>query len=62
MADERHEMVTLRECNLKHLEVESMKSWISKVDNRLWMLVVGLLFNLAASVAVLLVALSRGVH
>jgi hypothetical protein len=55
-------MVTLRECNLKHLEVESMKSWISKVDNRLWMLVVGLLFNLAASVAVLLVALSRGVH
>ena len=36
-----------------------MKGWISKVDNRLWLLVVGLLLNLAGTVGVLIVALSK---
>ncbi len=59
MSDEESKPVSRRECELKHQEVQDMKGWISKVDNRLWLLVVGLLLNLAGTVGVLIVALSR---
>lgn len=64
MSDEESKPVSRRECGLKHQEVADMKGWISKVDNRLWLLVVGLLLNLASTVAVLIVALSKaaGAH
>ena len=49
--------VTRRECDLKHQEVANVKDWLSKVDNRLWLLIVGLLLNALGTVTTLVILL-----
>lgn len=46
--------VSQRECDIKHeslqQEVEGMKGWLSKIDNRLWAFGVGLVMLLLTGV------------
>lgn len=42
-------------CNMKHKfikeEMDSMKAWISKVDNRTWIILVAILINIGVQIA-----------
>lgn len=48
-------------CSAKHQEVAALSAWLSKLDGRMWSIVVGLLFNSIIGLAALLMLVIRGV-
>lgn len=51
--------VTEKVCTERHKEVANLKDWISKIDNRFWMVGMGLVLNLVGVVITLIVIIAK---
>ncbi len=51
MSDTEDKPLLRRECDrcVARMEVANVKAWVSKIDNRMWLVLVGLVGNLLAT-------------
>jgi hypothetical protein len=66
MTDDERRSVTRRECDIQHdsiqKEIESMKGWLSKIDNRLWAFGAALVLILIGTISNIVLNLISRVH